>query len=111
MVAEFETGGQPTNAEFEHYGSDWRPGMEPPFNSMFEGVSSRAVRILRAKVGELEADVKDALTRDPNNSIAYLTADIALIADILAEFIEWTTHDTEPPWTPWVGTEPNPNAE
>ena len=62
---------------------------EPPFNSLFDGGSPRAVRILRAKVGELEADVKDALARDPNNSIAYLTADIALVADILAQFIEW----------------------
>ena len=31
--AEFETGGQPTNAEFERYGSDWRPGVDPLIQS------------------------------------------------------------------------------
>ena len=55
----------------------------------------RAVRLLRAKVGELEADVKDALNRDPNNSIAYLTADIALVAALLADAVErW---ESQPP--------------
>jgi len=49
---------------------------------------SRAVRLLRAKAAELEADVKDALGRDPHNTIAYLTADIALIAGLLADEIE-----------------------
>lgn len=58
--------------------------------ALFDSVPTRAGRILRAKVAELEADVKDALARDPNNSIAYLTADIALVASILAEFIEWS---------------------
>lgn len=47
----------------------------------------RAVRLLRAKVAELEADTKDALVRDPNNSIAYLTADIALVAALLADHL------------------------
>jgi hypothetical protein len=63
---------------------------EPGNVPLFDSVPTRAGRILRAKAAELEADVKDALARDPNNSIAYLTADIALVASILAEFIEWS---------------------
>jgi hypothetical protein len=74
---------------------------------LFDSVPTRAARILRAKVGELEADVKDALARNPNNSIAYLTADVALVASILAEFIEWVTADDPGPWSPWAGTEPH----
>jgi len=53
----------------------------PPIDSV------RAVRLLRAKVAELEADVKDVLARDPSNTLAYLTADIALIAGLLADHL------------------------
>jgi len=28
---EFETGGQPTNAEYERMGSNWRPGNQPTY--------------------------------------------------------------------------------
>ena len=47
----------------------------------------RAVRLLRAKVGELENYVKDEMTGlRPEN--AWLAADIALIAQLLADHIE-----------------------
>lgn len=50
--------------------------------------SVRAVRLLRAKVAELEADAKDALVRDPHNTLAYLTADIALVMGLLADHLD-----------------------
>lgn len=50
--------------------------------------NDRAVRLLRAKVAELEADVKDVLVRDPHNSLAYLAADVALIAGLLADHLD-----------------------
>ena len=53
----------------------------------------RAVRLLRAKAAELEADAHDVLGREPHNSIAYLTADIALIAGILADFMDAGTNE------------------
>ena len=58
-------------------------------------IPGRAVRLLRAKAAELEADVKDSLRRDPHNTIAYLTADIALIAALLADQIERTSTPDE----------------
>ena len=53
---------------------------------LFDSVPSRAARILRAKAAELEQIVlMDAVT-----STTDLAADIALVAGILAEFIEWS---------------------
>lgn len=60
-------------------------------DSLFDSVPSRAVRVLRAKVAELEAVV----TMDAITSTTDLAADIALVADILAEFIEWSGRDVE----------------
>lgn len=54
---------------------------QPPFDSV------RAVRLLRAKVAELEGDRRDTLARDPRNTLAYLTADLALIAGLLADHL------------------------
>lgn len=48
----------------------------------------RAVRLLRAKVGELERQVK--LHADRGDDRYWMLADIALVADILAEYIEWS---------------------
>jgi hypothetical protein len=78
------------------------PGTEPPDSSsrvdigpfLFEDVPSRAVRILRAKVGELEHivrihyEVAERTHQDVTFEVN-LAADIALVADILAQFIEW----------------------
>ena len=58
-------------------------------------IPGRDVRLLRAKAAELEADVADSLRRDANNTIAYLTADIALIATLLADHIERTSTAVE----------------
>lgn len=55
---------------------------EPPLDSV------RAVRLLRAKVAELEADAKDALVRDPHNTLGYLTADVALVMALLADHLD-----------------------
>lgn len=52
----------------------------------------RAVRLLRAKVGELEAQVQQDHDSDVGvvSRITYLTADVALIAGLLADHIERT---------------------
>jgi hypothetical protein len=44
-----------------------------------------AVRVLRAKVGELQAHVLGA---DPGDQLAWLAADVALVAGLLAELVE-----------------------
>lgn len=52
----------------------------------------RAVRLLRAKAAELEADVLAHSTRrHPMTGITYLTADVALIAGLLADHLERTS--------------------
>lgn len=70
-------GGAPTGA---------RPtppvGDEPPLDSV------RAVRLLRAKVNELERQVK--LHADRGDDRYWMLADIALIAGLLADHIERT---------------------
>lgn len=69
---------------------------EPPFD---EGgmTPERTVRLLRAKVGEMESYVR-AVADDPDPTvvaIAAVTADVALIAHLLARHIERT--ETAPP--------------
>jgi hypothetical protein len=53
-------------------------------------IPDRAVRLLRAKVGELEAQVKDGPQPGDDERFIYLAADIALVADLLADHIERT---------------------
>jgi hypothetical protein len=54
---------------------------------------SRAVRLLRAKVGELEAQVlaEAEAYGSVHRPVTLLAADIALIADLLADHIERTS--------------------
>jgi len=57
---------------------------------LFDSVPTRAARILRAKAGELENYVKPRLSSPGTSDLDWLIADVALIASILAEFIEWS---------------------
>lgn len=56
--------------------------IDPPLDS------TRAVRLLRAKAGELERWVKDGVPYEPDAALAYLAADIALIATLTADAVE-----------------------
>jgi hypothetical protein len=46
------------------------------------------VRLLRAKAADLQADAMERINMDPDLTIGYLAADIALIAGLLADHIE-----------------------
>jgi hypothetical protein len=53
--------------------------------------SEQAVRVLRAKADELEAIVRDAPYEEDRKIDRDLAADVALVAQLLADHIERTT--------------------
>lgn len=49
----------------------------------------RAVRLLRAKAGELESTVKAGWESAPAIDLTLLAADVALVATLLADFMDY----------------------